>query len=71
MRLVDRLALLIYNIQLEPILPRLEDSLPGVAFPDFEERVETHVDDVVGEDNNDLLVINEICRQFEGMSGPS
>jgi hypothetical protein len=43
----------------------------GVSFPDFQERVEAYVDDVVavGEDESDLLIIDTICRQFEEMSG--
>ncbi len=42
-----------------------------MSFPDFEERVEAYVDDVVavGEDGNDLVIINVVCRQFEVMSG--
>jgi hypothetical protein len=63
--------MLLYNIQLQPFLLRLEDVLPGVSFPDFQERVEAYVDDVVavGEDESDLLIIDTICRQFEEMSG--
>jgi hypothetical protein len=37
-------AMLIYNIQLQLLLLRLEDILL-VAFPDFEEQVETYVDE--------------------------
>jgi hypothetical protein len=67
----DPIAMLLFNIQLQPFLLRLEDILPGVAFPDFEERVEAYVDDVVvvGEDEADLLIINVISRQFEAISG--
>jgi hypothetical protein len=67
----DPIAMLLFNIQLQPFLLWLEDILPGVAFPDFEERVEAYVDDVVvvGEDEADLLIIDVICRQFEAMSG--
>ncbi len=38
-----------------------------MAIPDFEERVEAYMDDVVavGEDDNDLIIIDVICRQFE------
>ncbi len=43
----DHMAMLLYAIQLQPFLLRLEDVLPGVAFPDFEERVEAYVDDMV------------------------
>jgi hypothetical protein len=66
----DPIAMLLYNIQLHPFLLWLEDVLPGVSFPDFEERVETYVDNVVavGEDESDLLIIDVICRQFEEMS---
>ncbi len=55
--------MLLFNIQLQLFLLRLEDILPGVAFPDFEERVEAYVDDVVvvGEDEADLLIIDVIC----------
>jgi hypothetical protein len=64
-------AMLVYVIQVQPFLLRLEEVLPGVAFPDFEERVEAYVDDVVvvGEDENDLLIVDAICRQFEAISG--
>jgi hypothetical protein len=34
----DSIAMLLYNIQLQPYFLRLEKVLPGVAFPDFEER---------------------------------
>jgi hypothetical protein len=63
--------MLLFNIQLQPFLLRLEDILPGVAFPDFKERVEAYVDDVVvvGEDEADLLIIDFICRQFEAIYG--
>jgi hypothetical protein len=38
-----------------------------VAFPDFEEREEAYVDDVfaVGEDEEDLLIIDIVSRQFK------
>jgi hypothetical protein len=36
--------MLIYNIQLQLLLLRLEDILLA-AFPDFEEQVETYVDE--------------------------
>jgi hypothetical protein len=39
--------MLLYNIQLQYFLLRLEDVLPGVCFLDFEEQVEAYVDDVV------------------------
>jgi hypothetical protein len=63
--------MLLFNIQLQPFLLRLEEVLPGVAFPDFEERMEAYVDDVVvvGEDEDDLLVVDVICRHFESISG--
>ncbi len=62
----DLIAMLLFNIQLQPFLLRLEEVLLGVTFPDFEERVEAYVDDlvVVGEDDDDLLIINVICRQL-------
>jgi hypothetical protein len=67
----DPIAMLLYIIQLQPFLLRLEEVLPGVAFPDFEERVEAYVGDVVvvGEDENDLLIVDAVCRQFEAISG--
>jgi hypothetical protein len=67
----DPIAMLLYNIQLQPYLLRLEDFLPGVAFLDFEEKVEAYVDYVVvvGEDEEDLIIIDIITRQFEAMSG--
>jgi hypothetical protein len=65
--------MLLYAIQLQPFLLRLEDMPPGVAFPDFEERVEAYVDDVVvvGEDEEDLLIIDAVCRHFRRSPGPS
>ncbi len=67
----DPIAMLLYNIQLQPYLLRLGEVLSGVAFPDFKERVEAYVDDVVavGEDEEDLLIIDVIMRQFEDVSG--
>ncbi len=67
----DPIAMLLYIIQLQPFLLRLEEVLPGVAFPDFDERVEAYVDNVVvvGEDENDLLIVDAIFRQFEAISG--
>jgi hypothetical protein len=67
----DPIAMLLYNIQLQPFILRLEDELPEVSFPDFEKRAEAYVDDVVavGEDKTDLLIINSICRQFKLVSG--
>jgi hypothetical protein len=47
----------------------LEDLLP---YEDGHgERVEVSVDDVVasGEEDNDLLIIDAVCRQFEAISG--
>jgi hypothetical protein len=54
----DPMAMLLYNIQLKPFLLRLDDVLPGVAFPDFEEREEAYVNDMValGEDEEDLHI---------------
>jgi hypothetical protein len=73
MRQGDPIAMLLYNIQLQPYLLKLEEVLPDVAFPDFEERVEAYVDDVVtlGEDEDDLLNIDVVTRQFEEWSGAS
>ncbi len=67
----DPIAMLLYNIRLQPFLLKLEDLLPGVSFLDFEEMVEAYGDDVVavGEDETDLLIIDSICRQFEEASG--
>ncbi len=67
----DLIAMLLYNIQLQPYPLRLEEVLSGVALTDFKERVEAYVDDVVavGEDEEDLLIIDVITRQFEDMSG--
>jgi hypothetical protein len=62
--------MLLYNIQLQPFVLRLEDELPEVSFPDFEKRVEAYINDVVvvGEDKTDLLIIDSICKQFELVS---
>jgi hypothetical protein len=67
----DPITMLLFNIQLQPFLLWLEEVLPEVAFPDFEERVEANVDDVVvvGKDEGDLLIVDIICRQFEAISG--
>ncbi len=63
--------MLLYIILLQTFLRQLEDALPGVNYPDFEERVEAYVDDVVtvGEDERDLHIINAVCTQFEAVSG--
>ncbi len=43
---VTRAVPISFSVQ-QPFLLRLEDVHPGVSFPDFEERVEAYVDDVV------------------------
>ncbi len=60
----------VVHIKLQYLL-RLEEVLRGVAFPDFEERVEAYGDDVVAveEDEEDLLIIDVVMRQFEDVLG--
>jgi hypothetical protein len=67
----DPIVMLLYIVQLQPLLLQLEDALPGVSLPVFGERVEAYVDNVmaVGEDEGDLDIIDAICRQFEAVSG--
>ncbi len=66
----DPITILLYNIQFQPFLLKLRDELLGVSFPDFEERVEAYVNNMVavGEDETDLLIIDSICRQLELVS---
>ena len=67
----DPLALLLYIVQLEPFLWLLGCFLPGLSIGDIIEKILGYVDDVnaLGDDMRDLLVIDDLCRRFEGMSG--
>ena len=67
----DPLALLLYIVQLEPFLWFLGHLLPGLSISNIIEKILGYVDDVdaLGDDMRDLLVIDDLCRRFEGMSG--
>jgi hypothetical protein len=67
----DPLALLLFIIQQEPYLWRLEHQLPGLMVGDTEVKSAGYVDDVdaLGDDDNDLPIIDTITRDFETVSG--
>ena len=67
----DPLAMLLFIIQLEPFLWILHRVLPGLDVGGIVELV-LDVDDVdvLGDDDEDNLLVDGICRMFEWMSGP-
>ena len=67
----DPLAMLLFNIQLEPFLWLLHRLLPGVDVAGIVELVLAYVDDVdiIGDDDEDIILVDGVCRLFERMSG--
>ena len=63
--------MLLFIIQIEPLLSTLFNRLPSISFRAAMESVFTYVDDVdiFGQSEEDLLLANTICSQFEAMSG--
>ncbi len=62
--------MLLYLIQIEPLLSTLLNSLPAISIGAAMESVFAYVDDVdiIGQSEEDLLLADSICRQFEAMS---
>ena len=67
----DPLAMLLFNIQLEPFLWLLHRLLPGVDVAGIVELVLAYVDDVdiIGDDDEDIILVDGVCRLFERMFG--
>ena len=67
----DPLAMLLYIIQLEPFLWTLHRALPGLDVAGIVELAFAYVDDVdiLGDDDEDIVMADGICRLFEQMSG--
>ena len=67
----DPLAMLLFNIQLEPLLSTLHRILPGVPIGNATEAVLAYVDDVdvVGTTEVELLLVDDTVAAFEAMSG--
>ncbi len=67
----DPLAMLLYLIQIEPLLSTLLHNLPAISIGAAMESVFAYVDDVdiIGQSEEDLFLADSICRQFEAMSG--
>ncbi len=67
----DPIAMLLFVIQIEPLLAALLAALPPVQVGDAMESVFAYVDDVdiVAQSEEALGIINDICSRFEKMSG--
>jgi hypothetical protein len=67
----DPLAMILYIIQMEPFLVRLEASLKGLHVGVIRELSFAYVDDinVLSRHPSDLLLLDDITRQFEASSG--
>ena len=67
----DPLAMILYVIQLEPLLARLEQVLEGLTIGPVVEKSLGYVDDVagMGDKERDLLRLDEEVRAFEMASG--
>ncbi len=63
--------MLLFVIQIELLLSTLLHSLPSISIGAAMESVFAYVDDVdiLGQSDEDLLLADSICRQFEAMSG--
>jgi hypothetical protein len=67
----DPLAMLLFIIQIEPLLRRLQQDLTGLNVGLAHEASLGYVDDVaaLGTDEADLLKLDEAVRDFEAVSG--
>ena len=67
----DPLAMILFMIQLEPLLARLEQVLEGLAIGPVVEKSLGYVDDVagMGDKERDLLRLDEEVQAFEMASG--
>jgi len=67
----DPLAMLLFLIQIEPLLATLLHQLPAISVGVAMESTLAYVDDIdiIGQSDEDLLLANTICGQFEAMSG--
>ena len=67
----DPLAMILFVIQIEPLLVALERLLAGVWVGAVREAALGYVDDVVvlGEEEGDLQILDVVVRDFESVSG--
>ena len=68
----DPMAMPLFLINVEPLLRTINDNISGLTFDgQFDEKDEDYVDDVnvISEDLDDIVVIDEIFKRFELLSG--
>jgi hypothetical protein len=67
----DPAAPVFFTIHVEPFLVALENSLKGLSMAGLREVTYSYMDDVneLGEDDEDIVLLDEICRAFEAASG--
>jgi hypothetical protein len=67
----DPAASVFFTIYIEPFLACLEHFLRGLFMGGLQEATLSYMDDVneLGEDEQDILVTDELCRAFEAASG--
>jgi hypothetical protein len=67
----DPAASVFFTIYIEPFLACLEGFLRGLFMGGLREATLSYMDDVneLGEDEQDILVTDELCRAFEAASG--
>jgi hypothetical protein len=67
----DPAALVFFVIYIEPFLVRLEDCIRGLFMGVIREASFGYMDDVnvLGEDEEDIIIADEVCRAFEEASG--
>ena len=63
--------MLLFIIQIEPLLSILFNRLPSIPFRAAMESVFAYLDDedIIGQSEEDLRLANTICSQFEVISG--
>lgn len=67
----DPLALILFNIQIEPLLHRLQLLLHGLRFGGIREASLGYVDDVaaLGSKESDLVTLDNVVSEYEAASG--
>jgi hypothetical protein len=67
----DPASSVFFTIHIEPFLVALEAALKGLSMAGLQEVAYSYMDDVneLGEDENDIVLMDDICQAFEAASG--
>ena len=69
----DPLAMILFLINIEPLLITLKLMLKGVSFPNFKQSDENYVDDcnIISCEEDDLFIVDRLFSEYEKCSGTS